>query len=137
MAMTAPDFTGELTDLEERASLASLEGLHAERRQLIEANAKLVALHGSFGLFDNFRKKMLECEKVRMRMELSAKGVKTTETMIDAEAHASEAYARFLDTALEEKIAWLTVSTRLSEIEESIRNREMSMTAYSREISLR
>ncbi len=35
-------------------------------------------------------------------MELNKQSVKTTETMIDAEAHASEPYGAFLDTALAE-----------------------------------
>lgn len=135
--MTAPEYNGELSALESRADVESLEGLHAQRRQLIAANAHLIAMHGSFGLFDNFRKRMLECEKVRVRSELAASGTKTTESMIDAEAHGSEAYGQFMDTALAEKIEYLRVSTDLADIEEQIRNRELSLTAYSREITLR
>lgn len=134
--MTTDTWGGELTALESRADIDSLEDLHERRRQIVAANKRLVALHGNFGLFDNFRKKMLECEKVRVRMDLTAKGVKTTETMIDAEAHASEPYARFLDTALDEKIEHIRVSNELSEIEERIRARELALTAYSRELAL-
>lgn len=131
------DYEYELTALESRADADSLEALHDERRKLIAANGRLIALHGSFGLFDNYRKRMCECEKVRIRNELRSAGTKTTESMIDAEAHGSEPYGQFLDTALNEKIEWLRVSTRLEEIAERIRGRELALRAFSAEASLR
>ncbi len=144
-AWTPPDADGvveeldlpEASDLEQRAGIASLDELQTRRRLILERNTKLFALHGSFGLFDNFRKKMLECEKVRIRMELTKQEFKVTETMIDAAAHASELYGSFLDTALEEKVEYLRLSTEITEIEEAIRSRELELTSYNRELALR
>lgn len=145
IAWTPPDADGvveelelpEPSDLEQRAGIASLDELQTRRRLILERNTKLFALHGNFGLFDNFRKRMLECEKVRVRMELNGQQVKTTETMIDAEAHASEPYGAFLDTALAEKVEYLRLSTEITEIEEAIRSRELELTSYNRELALR
>jgi hypothetical protein len=134
--------TGEVyegcTALESRAELIPLEALHAERRKLITENAKLIALYGPFGHYDDHRKHMVEAQKIKARMELSAgREKKPTETEIDAAAYGSEQYGHFIDNALAEKIEWLRVSTAITELEEKIRSRELALTAYSREIALR
>lgn len=136
--MTPTDWAGELTALESRADTDSLEGLHQRRRALVYANAKLVALYGSFGMWDDHRKRMVEAMKVKARMELSAGSEKKpTEGAIDATAYASEQYGRFIDDALDEKIEYLNVMTQLDEIAEKIRSRELALVAYAKEISLR
>ncbi len=128
----------EPSDLESRAQVASLEELQTRRRLLIERNTKLFALHGSFGHYDDHRKRMVEALKVKARMELSAgREKKPTEAEIDAAAYGSEEYGRFLDQALSEKIDWLKLSTEIDEIQEAIRSRELELTAYSRELTLR
>lgn len=129
-------YEGEMTALEDRANVASLEGLHAERRKLLDANDRLIALHGPFGLFGDFRKKMIEAQKIAARMSPLA-GIKVTDDSVDAMAHASDEYAAFLDTALEEKIAYLHVSNEITEIEERIRNREIALSVYGKEATLR
>jgi hypothetical protein len=124
--------------VEERAEVASLDALHARRRALINANARLFALYGPFGHYDDHRKHMVEALKIKARLELSAgQEKKPTETAIDAAAYGSEQYGAFIDTALGEKVEYLRVSTEITEIEEAIRSREFELTAYSRELSLR
>ena len=124
--------------IESRADVASLEGLHARRRALITENARLFALYGPFGHYDDHRKHMVEALKIQARMQLSAgREKKPTEAEIDAHAYGAEQYGTFLDTALSEKVEYLRVSTEITEIEESIRSREFEMTAYSRELALR
>ena len=128
----------EPSDLEERASIASLEELQTRRRLLIERNTKLFALHGAFGHYDDHQKRMVEALKVKARMELSVgREKKPTEAEIDAAAYGSEAYGRFIDEALSEKIDYLKIATEIEEIQEAIRSREMELTAYSRELTLR
>jgi hypothetical protein len=128
----------EPSDLEERAGIDSLEELQNRRRLLIERNTKLFALHGSFGHYDDHRKRMVEALKVKARMELSAgREKKPTEAEIDAAAYGSEDYQRFIDQALSEKIDYLKIATEIDEIQEAIRSRELELTAYSRELTLR
>jgi hypothetical protein len=127
----------EPSDLEERARIDSLEELQTRRRMILENNTRLFALHGAFGLFDDYRKKMVEAQKIAARQALGATDTKVTESRIDAEAYGGEAYGKFMDTALEEKIAYLKLSTEVLEIEEAIRSREIELRAYIAESSLR
>lgn len=128
----------EPSDLEQRAGIASLEELQTRRRLLIERNTKLFALHGSFGHYDDHRKRMLEALKVKARMDLSVgQEKKPTEAQIDSTAYGSEEYGRFIDQALSEKIDYLKIATEIDEIQEAIRSRELELTAYSRELALR
>jgi len=127
----------EPTDLEDRAGVASLEELQTRRRLLIERNTKLFALHGSFGHYDDHRKRMVEALKVKARMELSAgREKKPTEAEIDAAAYGSEEYARFIDEALSEKIDYLRIATEVTEVEEMIRSRELELMTYNAELRL-
>ncbi len=127
---------GELSPLESRAEIDSLEDLHQRRRALIDQNAHLIARYGSFGLNDDFRKSFVETQKVRARMELSKGDAKITEGRIDAEAYGSDAYAKFLDNALHEKVAYLKVQNEIDELNEKIRSRELAILAYNSEIKL-
>jgi hypothetical protein len=123
--------------VESRAEVESLDALHAERRALLADFARLRALHGPFGAFDAKRKAMLSAVAVRVRMELQAKGEKTTEAFIDAAAHADEQYQRFLDESVREKVAFIEADTRMNEIEERIRSRETELNCYRAELGLR
>jgi hypothetical protein len=135
--MSESTWDGELTALEARAEIDSLNDLHQRRRALVEQNAGLIARYGSFGLHDDYRKSFVETQKVRARMELSKEeGVKITEARIDAEAYGSDAYADFLDNALAEKIEYLRVQTMIDEIAERIRSREIALLAYNAELKL-
>lgn len=136
MTMTAPDFTGELTPLESRAEIASLEGLHVERRQLLREYAPLRALHGPNGKFDNKRKALLEACKIRARMALQKAGEKTTDAAVDAAGHADEQYVSFIDQGIASAVRYIELETQVSEIEERIRNREISLLCYNSEAKL-
>jgi hypothetical protein len=133
---TAPatDWDGDLTSLEVKANVESLEDLQQRRRELVAANGALIARYGPFGSADDYRKSFVETQKVRARMALSESGDKVTEGRIDAEAYGSDAYARFLDNALAEKVEYLRVQTEITELEEKIRNREECLRAYRAEI---
>jgi hypothetical protein len=128
---------GELSALESRADLDSLEDLHQRPRTLLGQLAPLKALHGHNGVWDAKRKRLLEALKVRHRGELAERGVKPTDAMVDAYAHADEQYERMLDQAERDKIEYLKLDNELTEIEEKIRNREFSLLAYNAETRLR
>lgn len=132
----ATDWDGVLTDLEARAELDSLEALQRERRVLVEQNAGLMARYGSFGMFDDFRKRFVEAQKVRARMDLTKDGAKVTEGAVDAHAYGGDAYEKFLDNAYEEKVQFFKVQTRIDEINEKIRSRELAILAYNSELKL-
>jgi hypothetical protein len=133
----AQDWESEVTELESRAEIASLSDLQNERRQLVAENAKLIARYGSFGMHDDYRKQFVEAQKVRARMELSAgREKKPTESEIDATAYGSEEYARFLDNALEEKVEYLRIQSKLDELSERIRSRELELLSYNAELKL-
>lgn len=134
--MTATDFTGEVTALESRADVASLEGLHVERRQLLREYAPLRALHGPNGKFDNKRKALLEACKIRARMTMQKNGDKITETAVDAAGHADEQYVAFIDEGIAASVRYIELETMVSEIEERIRNREIGLLCYNSEAKL-
>ncbi len=135
----APEIdANERTELEDRAGIPSLEGLQTRRRLLIERNAKLFALYGNFGHYDDHRKRMVEALQVKYRMDLSANRPKPPSVdEVEAAAYGSEEYAKFIDSALGEKIEYLRIACEVGEIEEQIRSRELELTAYSRELTLR
>lgn len=133
--------TGEVLEfegspLEERAGIASLDGLHAERRQLLNILAPLKALHGPGDLWDSRRKQMLEALKVRKRLELLETNQKVTEGLVDSLAYADEQYLRFLDQGERDRIEYITMQNQLNEIEEKIRDREVSLLVYNSEVKL-
>lgn len=135
--MTAPAWEGDLSALESRAEVDSLEDLHHRRRAVLVQLAPLKALHGPFGTWDAKRKQLLEALKVKHRMEQSAAGVKTTEGLIDALAHADEQYAAFLDQSERDKTDYLLLDNEHTELNERIRSREIGLLAYNSEVKLR
>ncbi len=134
--MSTESWSGELTPLEDRAGIDSLEWLHVQRRQILPEYAMLKARHGSFGKFDFLRKAMLEACKIRARMEAQQKQEKLTESYVDSLGHADPQYVAFIDEGIMQAVRYVELETAMSEIEEKIRNREFCLTAYSRELSL-
>lgn len=127
---------GELSALESRADIDSLEDLHARRRQILPEYAALRALHGPGGKWDAKRKALLEATKIRARMVCDAEQKKTTEGLIDAMAHGDDQYVAFVDEGIVSATRYVELETSVTEIEERIRNREFSILAYNSEIKL-
>jgi hypothetical protein len=134
--MSTETFDGEVSALESRADVASLEGLHAERRQLLPEYSTLRALHGSNGKWDVRRKALLEAMKVRVRMELAARNEKITDATVDALAHGADQYIEFIDQGIYGATRYVVLETQISEIEERIRNREIGLYSYNAESRL-
>lgn len=132
----AGSWEGELSALESRAEVDSLRDLQDRRRKLIADNARLLALHGAFGLFDDRRKQMLEAQKVVARQQLAASGAKVTEGMVDSEAYGSSAYQTLLDRAIDDKVACLIVQNEITELDERIKDRETALYVYGQELKM-
>ncbi len=131
------EWSGALTDLEQRADTDSLEHLHVERRKLLPEYATLRALHGSNGKWDARRKARLEAAKIQARMDMVKEGEKVTESAVDARGHADEGYVQFIEDGIAGATRFVEVETEVSEIEELIRNREIALSVYGKEVSLR
>ncbi len=129
-------YEGECTALESRFDLASLEGLHALRRQMLPEYAALRALHGPGGKWDAKRKAMLEAMKIRARMELTKNGEKVTEAAIDSYGHADTQYVAFIEEGIAGATRLVELETAVTEIEERIRDRESSMYLVGKEAGL-
>lgn len=133
---TTTTWEGELTALESRAEVDSLEDLQRQRRALIEKHGRLLALHGSFGLFDDYRKQAVESQKIAARMDLEKRGEKATDKTVEAEAYGSEAYQTILDNAITDKIACLLAQDEIDALNERIKNRETALYVFGQELKL-
>lgn len=127
----------QMRALESRAEIESLEELQQERRELIDSGARLAARYGPFGLWDNIRKQRSELAKVASRARLTEHGDKVTEAAVEQYAYADDDYRAFLENAEREKIEWVRLDNRITEINERIRNRELSLRAFTVEAGLR
>ena len=134
---TPGSWGGELSALEERADADSLEHLHAERRKLLPEYAVLRALHGPNGKWDARRKARLEAAKIQARIDLVKTGEKVTEAMVDAMGHGDPGYVQFIEDGIVGATRFIELETEVSELEELIRNREIALTVYGKEVSLR
>lgn len=135
--MSADEWGGDLTALESRADVDSLEDLHQRRRQIMPEYSVLRALHGPFGKWDAKRKAMLCAVKVRVRMATQTAAQKITEAAIDDEGHADAQYIRVVDEGIDGATRYAMLDMEISEIEEKIRSREIGLRAYSVEAGLR
>lgn len=127
---------GDLTPLEQRAELDSLEDLHVQRRQLLPEYAVLRALHGPSGKWDARRKAMLSAIKVAIRIDAATRQEKMTEAAIDDAAHADAQYLSVVDQGIVGHTRYIELDTQVSELQERIDNRTSSMYAYGKEAGL-
>jgi hypothetical protein len=126
-----------MTALEAKAEAESLEELHQERREIVSELAALEALHGMNGLWDDKRRSLRAAIATEIRDRMAAEGKKVTEGLIEDMAHADHRYTDFIDHGLADRMQYLQLKVRRDEIQERIRNRELTLTAYSAEARLR
>lgn len=132
-----PDTPDGRAMLEERVGTDPLDALHAARQALIDELAPLRTLYGPGGLYDDKRKQLLELCKVDARKRLTEGGAKTTEAAIDAAAYTDKRYEDLLSDAEMQRIEWVRLENRCTDIEDRIHSRGLEITAYSREAGLR
>lgn len=122
--------------LENRADIDSLDQLQEQRKTLLIELAPLKAMHGNFGLYDAKRKALVSAMKVKARLLLAEKGAKTTDDIVDAEAHCDKQYTDWLDEAMVDKVRYIQLEDELDAINEQIRNRELTLQVYNGELRL-
>jgi hypothetical protein len=121
-----------LHDLEARAQVDSLERLHHRRRTLVKRLAKLEALYGPFGLADSYRRQM----RGVIATELRGSGKKLTKDAAEDAAAADPRYRQLLDDQLDGAAQFRLLKVRVTEIEELIRNRDLALQTYNKELGL-
>lgn len=121
-----------LRDLEARAEIDSLERLHHRRRVLVKKLAKLEALYGPFGLADSYRRQM----RGVIATELRGGGQKLTKDAAEDAAAADPRYRKLLDAQRDGAARYRLLKVRVTEIEELIRNRDLALQTYNKELGL-
>ena len=121
-----------LSDLEARASVDSLERLHHRRRVLMKRLAKLEALYGPYGLADSYRRQM----RGVIATEIRASGRRLTKDAAEDAAAADPRYMKLLDNQLDGAVQYRLLKVRVTEIEELIRNRDLAIQAFNKELWL-
>ena len=116
-----------MADVESRIGVEPIEVLLAQRRELVEKNATLQAIYGSFGTFEHQRKTELALIKAKLRAEFT--GTKVTEAQLDEGAHADPRYIAFITQATKQRAEWAMVENDLEAIDATIR-RGQSITHY-------
>ena len=86
-------------NIERRLGLEPIHVILAQRAALVTEVADLRAKFGSFGTFDAERKTKLATIKMRIRAQMTASGVKVTESAMDDEAHADPDYIAYITEA--------------------------------------
>jgi 5-formaminoimidazole-4-carboxamide-1-beta-D-ribofuranosyl 5'-monophosphate synthetase len=117
-AVTA--FVTPFGEIQVRMGLPPIEGLLAERDELVSKVARLRARHGSFGLFDAERKIELAKAAAIIRAKGTLGEKKLTEAAIEEGAYMHPSYVDFVTAALSEKADWIVLENRIQSIEDTI-----------------
>ena len=102
-----------MADLEAKMGIPPLEGLLAERDELVQQVARLRARHGPFGTWDAERKIALEQAAALIRAQSALEQKKVTESALDEAAHTTGSYVDFITTAVSEKADWIVLENRI------------------------
>lgn len=125
-----------LRALEARASLESLDELHAQRRTIVTQVVGLEAVHGPGGIWDERRRSLRGVIATEIREVARIEGRKVTEAAVEDSANSDTRYLAFLDAGLEERMEYLRLKVERDEIVERIKNRELCLLAYNAETRL-
>ncbi len=125
-----------MTEMEAKASIDSLDALHAKRRQILPEYALLRALHGPNGKWDARRKARLEAAKIGARIDLVKTGEKVTEALVDAMGHGDAGYVQFIEDGITGATRYVELDAEMTEIEEQLENRTAMLYAWGRELGL-
>jgi hypothetical protein len=107
-------------ELQTRAGLPSIDDALAERSALVSEWANHAALYDSFGLYEAERKRRLAIAALQVRHAKDSAGQKTTEKMVEDEAHSWPAYQLFITESIRGKAEWLVAKDRIDAITQRI-----------------
>ena len=109
-----------MAELEAKMGIPPLEGLLAERDELVQQVARLRARHGSFGTWDAERKIALEQAAAVIRAQSALEQKKVTEAALDEAAHTTGNYVDFITASISEKADWIILENRIQGIEDTL-----------------
>jgi len=127
------------SELEERASATSLALLHHRRRLVLRELAPLAALFdgGQSPLADARRKQHRALVSREILYTMIGRGEPApSETALERMANADGRHVRFVELLEAKRVRFVQLKNALSEIQEQIRNRELTLVAYSAEARL-
>lgn len=109
-----------MAELEAKMGIPPLEGLLAERDELVSQVARLRARHGSFGTWDSERKIALAQAGAVIRAQSALEQRKVTEAAIDEGSHTAPSYVDFVTASISEKADWIVLENRIQGIEDTL-----------------
>lgn len=121
--MQAPDAVIAKTpmgDLEAKMGIPPLEGLLAERDELVASAARLRAVHGPNGTYDALRKSELAKIQAMIRAQAVMEGKRVTENYLEESSHAHEQYAAWIAEMTSQKADWFIAENRIQGIADTI-----------------
>jgi hypothetical protein len=127
----------DMTALESRAEVDSLEALQAERRELLPRFTKLAAKFrgGNSASADTKRKQHRALVAKRILADWKA-DKEPSEAALERMANADVEHIAFCETIEREFTEYVLLEYRLTEIVERIRNRETCLNVYNAELRL-
>lgn len=114
--MTDIIYTPAFDELQARAGIPSIDEALAERQELVRQWANHAALYDNFGMYEAERKRRLAIAALQVRDAKDKAGVRTTEKMVDDEAHAWPAYQQFISESIRGKAEWLVAKDKIDAI---------------------
>lgn len=129
---------GDHTELENRASVESLESLHEERRSLLPRFAELAAKFkgGQSASADTKRKQHRALVAKRLLASLPAEARDPSEAALERMANADVEHIAFCESIAREFTEYVLLEYKITEIQERIRNRETCLNCYNSELKL-
>lgn len=128
---------GDHTELENRASVESLEALHDERRQLLPRFAALAAKFkgGSSASADTKRKqhRALVAKRILATWESDKP---PAETALERMANADVEHIEYCEKMEREFTEYVLLEFKITELAERIRNRETCLNLYNAELRM-
>lgn len=107
-------------EIEQRMGLPPVEGLLAERDELVAQVAPLRARHGPGGVWDDLRRVHRATIAMKHRAQAIAAGTKVTEAYLEDAAQADLDYLAFIEIGVLEKITHTELENRIQGIEATI-----------------
>lgn len=116
-----------------RAGVPDMEELQAQRRALLNANARLLASQSPKNVYDGKRKVLISVALLRIKNEMDVKGEKYTVPVLEAMANQDPTVQRFIDQWETDGAMIVVVENQIRELDELIYRGNLVMRQYTSE----
>lgn len=130
------DHKAALAAVEARVGTESFEALVAERAKVQSDMREVEALYGPYGLWDERRRALRGAIADEIRVAAKDANTKVTEALVEDAACNDPRYQRALDEAFHGKVKYLTLSQRIRELEDRLKNRDILLRVHIAEAGL-